>query len=173
MSEYTKGPWWVDGHKKDGCEVWGNGGPTWSFRIAVTGHAQTFDYANAKLIAQAPRLLEMLQFAVDELQLVSDEQDGRFGGSLDKMITVIADAGGERMIFNGTGTNPSATESVGAQIARIEAENKRLRKTLAQAYQELRHAYIYIKSREKMSVVGQDLYLQTMTTILEALEVIK
>ena len=75
------------------------------------------------------------------------------------------------MRFNGTGTNPPATESVGAQIARMEAENKRLSNTLTQAYQELRHAYIYIKSSEKMAVVGQDLYLQTMSAILEALEV--
>ena len=75
------------------------------------------------------------------------------------------------MRFNGTGTNPSATELVGAQIARMEAENKRLSNTLTQAYQELRHAYIYIKSSEKMAVVGQDLYLQTMSAILEALEV--
>ncbi len=75
------------------------------------------------------------------------------------------------MTFNGTGSNPPATESVGAQIARLEEENKRLRRTLVQAYQELRHACSYIKSREKMSVVGQDLYLQTMSAILEALEV--
>ena len=34
------------------------------------------------------------------------------------------------MRFNGTGSNPSATESVGTQIARLEAENKKLRKAI-------------------------------------------
>lgn len=55
---HTPGPWRVKGHTKEGFEVWGNGGPTFSFRVAVTGHANTFDQANAHLIAVAPDLYD-------------------------------------------------------------------------------------------------------------------
>lgn len=50
--------------------------------------------ANAALIAAAPDVLAALQLAADELQLVSDEQEGRFGGTMDKLLAAIEKATG-------------------------------------------------------------------------------
>lgn len=55
--ERTHGPWRVE-HSRDGYEVWGPCGKTGSMRIAVTGHAKTFDKGNTILIAASPALLE-------------------------------------------------------------------------------------------------------------------
>ena len=46
------------------------------------------------------------------------------------------------MRFNGTGSNPPVTESVGAQIARLEAENKKLREALETADRRLREILV-------------------------------
>ena len=66
--------------------------------VATLGVTQYFSVeevkANANLIAAVPELVEALEFAVDELQLVSDEQEGRFGGSIDKLLLVLIKAKG-------------------------------------------------------------------------------
>jgi hypothetical protein len=50
--------------------------------------------ANCNLIKSAPDMLAALQLAADELQLVSDEQGGRFGGTMDKLLAAIERATG-------------------------------------------------------------------------------
>jgi len=52
---------------------------------------------NATPIAAAPDLLEALELAADELQLISDEQDGRFGKTVDKLLAAITKARGENL----------------------------------------------------------------------------
>ncbi len=54
--KHTPGPWRVEDHTKNGFEVWAPCGPTGSLRVASTGYAETFDQANAHLIAAAPDL---------------------------------------------------------------------------------------------------------------------
>lgn len=43
----------------------------------------------------APELLDVLENITAELQIVSDEQDGRFGKVIDNALTVIAKGKGE------------------------------------------------------------------------------
>lgn len=61
-TKHTPGPWRVENSLKNGFEVWApiDGG---SMRVAVTGHAYTFDKANAGLIAAAPEMLAALRLA--------------------------------------------------------------------------------------------------------------
>jgi len=42
-----------------------------------------------------PELVEALELAADDLQLCSDEQDGRFGRTMDKILDAIYKAKGE------------------------------------------------------------------------------
>lgn len=62
---HTPGPWRVENSNKNGFEVWANHTETGSLRVAVTGHAYTFDQANANLIASAPDLLAALEAMVE------------------------------------------------------------------------------------------------------------
>jgi len=60
--KHTPGPWRTES-SRNGYEVWGNISPTGSMRIAVTGHAATFDKAGAQLIAVAPEMMSALKRA--------------------------------------------------------------------------------------------------------------
>lgn len=62
QAKYTPGPWWVK-YTTQGFTVWANCGPTSSIRVAACGHVETFDQANAHLIAAAPELLEACEVA--------------------------------------------------------------------------------------------------------------
>jgi regulator of replication initiation timing len=79
----------------------------------------------------------------------------------------------EEQLSTVTAENKCMGESIKASIEhldRLTAENARYKAALDRAYEELKHAYIYVKSREKMADVGIDLYLETMSIAREALK---
>jgi hypothetical protein len=51
----------------------------------------------------------------------------------------------------------------------LKKENTRYKEALELAYTELKHSYIFCKTREKMASTGLELYLEVMTKIREAL----
>ena len=89
MSKHTAGPWFVNDSTKNGFEVWADIGAG-QFRVAVTGHAYTFDKANADLIAAAPELLA-------ELEKLSERINNIYGAGFDTVTAraAIAKAKGE------------------------------------------------------------------------------
>ena len=57
--------------------------------------------------------------------------------------------------------------------AEVERQNKVMREALERSYETMKHAYIFVKSREKIADVGLDLYLETMTKVSEAIKEVK
>ena len=65
MTEYTPGQWRVEPPmKRMGYTVWAQVDRTGSMQICETGHAE-YDIANARLIAAAPELLDVLKNLYD------------------------------------------------------------------------------------------------------------
>ena len=100
MSEYTPGPWQM--HDEFYCheEIYGNldlvdGNVRGTLVCEVSENDESF--ANARLIAAAPDLLEACKDAADAMSRMDCGEETRMGSALKKVCDAIAKATGENL----------------------------------------------------------------------------
>ena len=84
-TSFTPGPWYWKNQQNGSANLFAEDGA----RVILFDARLINREANARLIASSPTLLEACLLARDELQLISDENEGSHGKSLDFILEAI------------------------------------------------------------------------------------